>query len=225
MTQPLIPLHPLGENPLRSTLEAAVTKMSDRPEFLSECEVGNGLPIFRISTMRTVLSTVTSDCHAPSTIGSFNSLFRQFANVGCPYSGGVPLDACERVLMNGIDVLPTDSVIYANDLEKASEYGGRDKLIMILNQTKMRRSYMLLDEGADPETRRRVEQEYGTEPIIFPEGTIWYSRLAPTDRRRGSPYEEENGWYIPGDPFSVLSGIIICSSQRTAESPYKSPGG
>src|SRR5262249_32033650 len=113
----------------------------------------------------------------------------------------------------GIDVLPTDSVIYANDLEKASEYGGRDGLIMLLNPSEMRRSYMMLDASADPDNRRHIEQEYGTDPIIFPEGTLFYSRLPPTDRRRGTPYEVANGWYIPNDPFKVLSGVIICAGQ------------
>jgi hypothetical protein len=210
MMRQLIRLRPLGENPLRSSLAAAVSKMSKRPEFLSDCKISGGLPIFRIGAEHSEfpLSRAIADWFGQLEITAYRECH------SLPLYRGVPLAACERVFANGIDVLPTDAVIWANDLQKASEYGGQNRLIMILNQSGMRRSYITLDESADAETRRRVEQEYGTEPIIFPKGTIFYSRLAPMDRRRGSPYEVENGWYIPNDPFKVLSGMIVCGRGR-----------
>jgi hypothetical protein len=215
--QRLRPMRPLGKNQLRSSLETAVTTMSNKPEFLSDCEVLDGLPIFWIAAQQSgvQLSRAIDDWFLQLTIpvirGGQLPLYR-----------GVSLTACERVLTNGIYVVPTDSVIWANDLKKASEYG---ELIMILNQAGMRRSFTMLDANAAQETRLLTEQEYGAEPTIFPDGTIWYSRLAQTDRRRGSPYEAENGWYIPGDPFSVLSGIIIHLGRGTANSRFGSTAG
>jgi hypothetical protein len=131
--------------------------------------------------------------------------------------GGVPLEACERILTNGIDVIPTDAVIWANDLMKAAEYGRGNQLIMILNSRDMRRSYKQLDRNATSDAQKAIEKEYGVNPVIFPDGAVLYSRLAADDKRRGTPYELAHGWYIPGDPFSILSGLIICAPSMPSD--------
>jgi hypothetical protein len=145
----LMPLRPLGENPLRSSLEVAVRNISEQPEFLRHCEASNGLPVFWIRAER----------HAILSWRAIADWFIRFAISGIRQCGslplfrGIPLEACERVLMNGVDVVPTNSVIWANDLPKALEYGGENQLIMIFNRNGMRRSYLMLDPDAGPDAR------------------------------------------------------------------------
>jgi hypothetical protein len=200
----------LPDNPLRSELQVAVSKLSTRPPFLWNIELSNGLLFFFVETEQ-------GGAAQRKEISEWFFQFSIEAIKEChslPLFRAVSLDAKERVLMNGIDVLPTDAVIWANDLEKALEYGGSNQLVMILYRKSMRPSFMLVDRNSTPEVIKSIEEEYGTNPVAFDDGTLFYSRLPSTDRRRASPYEVENGWYIPGDPFSVLAGIIFVSINR-----------
>ena len=163
----LIPLRPLGENALRSALVAAVKKPVEQPRFLIDCQVCEGLPVFQITAERSSWRSI-GDWFFQLSIPAIQQCKR------IPLYRGVSLEATQRILENGIDVIPTDAVIWANALEKALEYGGENQLIMILNPRDMKRSYIQLDRNADPDTREAVEKEYGVNPVIFTDGSIVY---------------------------------------------------
>ena len=108
-------------------------------------------------------------------------------------------------------------MLWANEsLEKALEYGGPDNVIMILDARKMLRSYKRVPVAASESEIEQVEVTYGKKRILIENGdTFWYSRLPPDDRRIGSPYEYEHGWFIPGNPFEALVGLILAFPTKT----------
>jgi hypothetical protein len=85
----------------------------------------------------------------------------QHRYLGCEFRG-VALDRIEYVLRNYIDVEPTDAVIFANDLSKALEYGKWPKLILVLRQSAMRRSFGIIEGTASPAEIEAAQREYPT---------------------------------------------------------------
>lgn len=139
----------------------------------------------------------------------------------------VSIDRLPYILKNGCDVKPTNSVIYADDLEKAFEYGSNvldnminnstGKVIMILSMSGMSRSYREMPVDADPILLEKLRNEYPTAITSSDGKRIWFSRLPQDNRNLASPYEREYGWYIAGDPWNVLAGIIVVGNGREIE--------
>jgi hypothetical protein len=74
----------------------------------------------------------------------------------------------------------------------------------------MLRTYQLIADDLSQAELAAVQKIYGTTGILQSDGkTRWYSRLPDEDRRRGTDYEMEHAWFIPGDPFEALAGLII----------------
>ena len=57
---------------------------------------------------------------------------------GCIFRG-VGIDRWGHILSTGVDGYPTDSIIYADTIDKAWEYGGYPKVVLALNYQKLER--------------------------------------------------------------------------------------
>lgn len=135
---------------------------------------------------------------------------RTVKGIGLPSYRGVSLDRLAAVAESGIDVRPTDAVIWvAEDIEKALEYGGdQSKSVLLLDHKRVAHSNRLLPADASATTVAEVEKAYGS-PTILPSGKRFYSRLPVGDPSRGKSNEDAYAWYIPGSPFAGLVGIAI----------------
>jgi len=101
------------------------------------------------------------------------------ADFGWPVFRGVSSDRIITILNSGVDVVPTDAPIWANDLEKALEYGGGEKVVLILNSYYMSRTYKLVPDDFPPTELAAVQSVFGKKGIIEPDGkTTWYSKMA-----------------------------------------------
>jgi hypothetical protein len=111
---------------------------------------------------------------------------------GCIFRG-VSIAQLEHVLRHGVDVSPTDSVIYADGIDKAWEYGGYPKLILALEQAKLERA----NQGVRPDTTESERR------------LIEYTRLPEPVSEAQLAYAEAYGWWIPDDARGALRGLII----------------
>jgi hypothetical protein len=110
--------------------------------------IDQGLPIVVISTEQDPYF------YAREIDGWFlDSAIRAICNVkgiGLPSYRGLSLGCLEAVAEGGIDVRPTDAVIWVADaMEKALEYGGNEsKAVLLLDHNRMARSNRLLPPDA-----------------------------------------------------------------------------
>jgi len=127
---------------------------------------------------------------------------------GCLFRA-VSLDRLSSVLREGIDVEPTNAVIWANGLDKALEYGDWPKLIMALDHNFMKKTYTELDANTSEQELAAVCRDY---PTLVNQGEgskLFFSRLKEDDPRLCSTYESFSAWWIPGDPWNALKGVFI----------------
>jgi hypothetical protein len=128
---------------------------------------------------------------------------------------GCPL--CRR---GGIDVEPTDARIYGGALDKAFEYGGTPKLVLAMrgwSQPDGDRT-LLLDKNSrihkHAEADVDVESIQNTYPYAYPingESNL-YSRF-PSLTGAEIKYDQDYGYWIPGDPFDALVAMFIYREQ------------
>jgi hypothetical protein len=45
-------------------------------------------------------------------------------------------------------------------------------------------------------------------------GGLWFSRLRETDPRAGTPYEQEYGYWIPGDACDALKAVFVFATDE-----------
>lgn len=122
---------------------------------------------------------------------------------------GVSIDRYESIKRNFIDVEPQDAVVFADCLEKALEYGGWPKLILVLRWKFMSRSFQCVSAETPPDELDRIRQQYPS-LVNLMDGTLWFSRLPEGDVRIASMYESAYGWYVSGDPKDALAALMIC---------------
>jgi hypothetical protein len=118
---------------------------------------------------------------------------------------GIPTASLPDVLKTGIDVRPTNSVIWAGTPEKAAEYG---PILLALRHDRMKRSFKHLPAQSS-------RDEIDTARIDFPtmftldDGSLFFTRLQETDRRISGASELEYAWWIPGEPLKALRAIFL----------------
>ena len=122
---------------------------------------------------------------------------------------GVGLDRLPLVLASGIDVQPADAVVYVDELDKALEYGGEEKLILILDPNNLASTWEEVDASLDPKRLSDLRSRYQTELRSEDGRTVWFSRLPRSDRRVSSDYEVAYARWIPGDPQEALLGLLL----------------
>jgi len=118
---------------------------------------------------------------------------------------GVSADRLSYVLRHGIDVDPTDAPIWVSSIDKAMEYGGWPKLILVLDVTRLDRTFR---EPVDAVDRASLRRMFPTEVASEDGSQFWLSRLAATDRRLASEYEVAYGRWIPGNARDALVAIL-----------------
>jgi hypothetical protein len=193
--------------PLRKGYSTVLETFTRKPGFWHSLTLTQGPPILSISPGATY-SVGDVARWIDEEITPFVVLQSGAAN--WPMYRAVSLDSLDHVLRTGIDVVPTDAAIWAaDDPKKAMEYGGNDKAILVLDGTRMKRSFCELESNASPEAIMATELVFGSDFDITTDGARWYSRLPRADRRRCSAYEIAYGWYVPGNPSAALAAVII----------------
>ena len=148
---------------------------------------------------------------------SLTAIVKTSGHLQLPLFRGVDRASLERVLQNGIDVVPTDMHWYGADLEKALEYGGDYPHILIIDGALAQRTFRTVAADAPSREHRYARKWSGAAPISTSNGARHhYSPLPVGDSRRGSNYEIAHAWFIPGDPFEALLGIIECRAGEDA---------
>jgi hypothetical protein len=119
----------------------------------------------------------------------------------------VSIDRLSTVLLQGIDVEPTNAVIWVNVLDKALEYGGWPKLVMALDYEFLRRTFVELDADASEVELTSVQHDY---PTVLKDGSkLFCSRLKEDAPQLNTPYELDSARWIPGDPWEALKGVFV----------------
>ena len=124
-------------------------------------------------------------------------------------SRGVSLDRLQFVLENGIDVPPGAPLWVEIGIEKAWEYGGSPKLLLVLAQEALQPAHLVLPSSTPEQELEVYKTQYQTVLRREDRGEIYLSRLKPTDRRVGSGYEQAYCRFPAGDPRNCLVAIII----------------
>ncbi len=73
---------------------------------------------------------------------------------------GVSIDSLPAVLQQGIDVVPTNDVIFVDDLDKALEYGGWPKVLLALRWSSLKCTFKHLPADSSKEKVEKVENGF-----------------------------------------------------------------
>lgn len=131
-------------------------------------------------------------------------------NGACGWVRCVGLERLSVILKTGCDIEPTNSVLWLDMFpDKALEYGGDEKVMMIFNLSMTEPSYVKVPANTDAAKLKAWKQNYPTVLSSIDGKELWLSRLPEHDRRVGSPYEVEHARWIPGDPLEALLGIFV----------------
>lgn len=121
---------------------------------------------------------------------------------------GVKSKFFNSVMNKGVDVSPKDAVIFAGEIEKAMEYGktgelnGNDfQMILLYHKDKIKKSYLEVEDSSSLD-----EKEY-PKRIKLSNGTLRCLSPRPSDEY--DSYEQDHGYFIPGDASDALAGIIL----------------
>ena len=133
------------------------------------------------------------------------------------YCRCVALESLDRVLEAGVDVNPADSVIWATQHpDKALEYGqdpvtggDEEKVMLLYPFSKLKRSWLELPSDTPEADQEELRKTYPTRLVSEDGSNLWFSRLSKKDRRISSDYETGYGYWIPGDPWEALLGVIL----------------
>jgi len=130
---------------------------------------------------------------------------------------GVAIDCLDAVLEGGIDVRPTTAPIWVSSMDKAMEYGGFPKLLLLLDNGCLQQTFRELSDDSPTEHQEELRRTYQTE-TRSPDGEKkWFSRLPESDRRLATGYEVAYARWIPGDAKRALQGLIIIEHPAVAE--------
>jgi hypothetical protein len=130
---------------------------------------------------------------------------------------GVELDRLPTILSTGIDVEPSDAVLYVSTLEKALEYGGLPKAVIVLDPDHLERTWRTLPADSAAEEVERIQQTYPTK-LTSTDGTkLWCSRLSEDDPRITTDYETAYARWIPGDPLEALQAVFVLGTPAFVE--------
>jgi hypothetical protein len=195
-------------SPMRAALASVLSAMTGPPPLLSKFSLSNTVPTLEFMMPHDAFNERKK----------FDSWFSDLVFKAMRAGGPTRLpiyrsvenaeSTLARVLETGIDVAPSDAVFWANSLEKALEYGGDDKIVMVLDPLHLSRSYEEVAADVDKETIARLEEKYGRSPVRTDDGRLWYSRLPEDDPRRGTAYEAMHAWFVPDPAQSPLCGIV-----------------
>jgi len=122
---------------------------------------------------------------------------------------GVSLEKLPYILERGIDVPPGNPLWVDVALDKAWEYGGPHKLLMILSNDALQTSHCVLPIDTPEEQLEAYRKEYRTVVRLENKGEIYLSRLDARDTRIGSDYEWAYCRFPVGNPRDCLVALVV----------------
>jgi hypothetical protein len=127
---------------------------------------------------------------------------------------GVSFNRLAAVLETGIDVVPSDSVIYVSDFDKAWEYGRLLKVVLALDRDHLDRTYREVPADTPEDEITRLACKFPSIEKSRDGSRLWLSRMGEDDPRRTTSYEINYARWIPGDPKRALRAIFIFANER-----------
>ena len=121
----------------------------------------------------------------------------------------VELTRLSTIIQTGCDVVPPHAPLYASDYpSKALEYGGANKVILVLDPKGLQKTFKKVRRTEAPEILDQFRSEYPTEKVIDEEW-LWFSKLPAGDGRIGTAYETNYSFFIPGNPHEALLMLFL----------------
>lgn len=118
------------------------------------------------------------------------------------------MNSLPAVLQRGIDVSPTNAVIFVDHLEKALEYGGWPKVLMALKWDSIKRTFKQMPIGSSQDEVEAVRREFPT-VLELNDRSLWCTRLPEDHPRIATDYEIAYARWIPGNPWDALRAIVL----------------
>jgi hypothetical protein len=122
---------------------------------------------------------------------------------------GVSFERLRTILERGIDVNPTDSVIFADSPCKAFEYGEWPKVLLALRRECLKQTFKEVSADASREELEKVRRDYPTILRSRDGSKFWCTRLNEDDHRIATDYEFGYARWIPGDPWDALKAVFV----------------
>lgn len=134
---------------------------------------------------------------------------------------GVDLERLEFVLEHGLDV-PSGSPLWVDiAIDKAWEYGGPRKLILMLAQHTLQLSHHAVPFDTPDEQLELLKKEYRTVLRLEDQREFYFSRLDPSDRRLATGYEVAHCRFPAGDPRDCLLALLVVLPPEAPLDPIK----
>ena len=154
-------------------------------------------------------TTIDVDVHRHRLPFDERDLWRTWPELAVCMFRGVSIDRLQTVLRAGIDVVPTDSVIYLSDFDKAWEYGDFPKIVLALDSQKVKASWQTIPADTPPVELAEIRKAYPTSIPCSDDESLWLSRLPADDPRIGTSYEASYAFWIPGDPLEAVRAVFV----------------
>lgn len=125
---------------------------------------------------------------------------------GYPYARGVAFERLPHILSHGCDVSPSNSVIWVDCIEKATEYG---PVIQLFRTDHLEQTFREVPSTTAAEELARLRATYPT-LLKSRDGTkFWLSRLSEDHGYCGQEPEIAYARYIPGDTWKALLALLV----------------
>lgn len=122
---------------------------------------------------------------------------------------GVSLDRLDSVLQHGIDVWPTDHPIFVDSWDKALEYGGWPKFLLLLHPGQLHPTWHEVSTTLDPVELSHLRKPHPNQLVSTDGSKLWLTRFNLDVPQAGTAYEATYGNYIPGNPFDALAALLV----------------
>lgn len=122
---------------------------------------------------------------------------------------GVSLDRLDTVLQQGIDVHPTNGVIWVDNLEKALEYGEWPKVVLALDTDCLKNTFREIPANSSEQEIMAVCLDFPTVVKSVDGSKLWCTRLPEDSPQIASDYEVAYARWIRGNPCDALKGVFI----------------
>lgn len=122
----------------------------------------------------------------------------------------VPASRTPRVCATGIDVEPSTAPFAATEhLEKATEYGGVPKLVILLDSSKLAPTYREVSASIDMDVLAKIRLTHPTMLSLEGGTKLWLSRLPASHPAVGPNDEGHYMSWIPGEAREAFLGGLI----------------
>jgi hypothetical protein len=122
---------------------------------------------------------------------------------------GVSVDRLSIVLRQGIDIHPTDGVIFAALPDKAIEYGAWPKILLALDRDSLSPTFKEISTNSSEEAIQSVRRDFPNLVRSIDGSKLWCTRFSKDDPRIATDYEIGYAWWIPGDPLAALKAVFV----------------